>query len=139
MKVQIGGADKDKIRQLISSANRDSVDELNEIDRCLAITTQLYAGLLQEELICAWGLIPPTLMSDQAYLWLYTTPKVAEHTFLFVRKSQIAVQAMLEDFPRITGHTAVENRQAIRWLKWLGASFGEAEGGYMPFVIRAKH
>jgi hypothetical protein len=51
------------------------------------------------------------------------------------------VQEMLKLFPTITGHVKVGVESSIRWLRWLGAKFGEPEGPYMPFKIRAvvKH
>lgn len=105
---------------------------------CLKMSSHLWAGLTDGEIACVWGLIPPSLMSERAYLWLYTTELAEKHTFLLVRWSQIEVKKMLQEYPVIVGHAAANNPQAIRWLKWLGATFGEPEGLKVPFMIRAK-
>lgn len=108
------------------------------IKTCMAMSEKCWVGLVDGELACLWGLIPPTIMSEQAYLWLVVTPLVEDHKFVFVRHSQIMVKRMLEEYPRIVGHTAISNDRGIRWLKWLGATFSEPKGALMPFVIRRK-
>jgi len=40
---------------------------------CLLMSTIMWAGFIRGELACIWGVIPPTLMSNQAYAWLNTT------------------------------------------------------------------
>lgn len=115
------------------------VDEVKIFDTWLMRTTTIWAGFAAERLVCIWGLIPPTLLSDRAYLWLYTTEAIGEHVFLFIRHSQIAVEAMLLEYPIIVGHAAVGNDRAIRWLKWLGAVFDPPEGRLIPFTIRGKN
>jgi hypothetical protein len=45
----------------------------------------------------------------------------------------------LEMYPNIVGHVEMHNERAKKWLKWLGARFGEPDKGYMPFtIIRRK-
>lgn len=95
-------------------------------------------GYIDEELACVWGLKPPTLLSDRAYLWLYVTDVVKEHTFIFIRQSQIAVEKMLEDYTELYGRAEASNSKAFPWLRWLGAKFGEPNGTTIPFVIRRK-
>lgn len=105
---------------------------------CLMSTRHLWAGTVDGAVACVWGLVPPTLLSSQAYLWLYTTELVKEHTFLFVRHSQRAVEEMLDEYPTIVGHCIVGNNQAIRWVKWLGGVFNEPDGKKLPFMILRK-
>ena len=98
-----------------------------------------WIGKDDDEVLCYMGLIPPSLLSDQAYLWLRTTEAMQEHVFVFVRYSQRVISEMLQDFPLIVGHCEVSATKSIRWLKWLGANFGDSEGPLVPFTIRAKH
>lgn len=110
------------------------------IQRSIGNSTRVWAGLIDERLVAMWGLIPPTLMSDTAYLWLVTTKHLAQHQFLFIRYSQRAIDAMLEDYEEIVGHCLIENRRAQQWLRWLGAKFGEPiHGKVYPFTIRRHH
>lgn len=108
--------------------------------RSIMNSSRTWAGLVDNKLVAMWGLIPPTLMSDTAYLWLVTTKHLRGHQFLFIRHSQRAVEAMLEDYEEIVGHTLIENRPAQQWLRWLGAKFGDPIHGVVyPFTIRRHH
>jgi hypothetical protein len=101
----------------------------------VSISENLNIGKIDGKLICIWGVVPTTLLSDKAYLWLYTSPDMKGHEFLFVRKSQIAVKKMLEEYGELWGHTLRSNKKAIRWLEWLGAKF-EPNGDMLDFTIR---
>ena len=141
MNVFVERIDKSAIKVLISQANQQNMFKDNQrvLDYCLMLTTSLWVGKVDDKLVCTWGLIPPTILSNQAYLWLYATDAVKDHEFLFVRHSQIAIQKMLEEYELITGHAEVTATKSIRWLRWLGAEFGESDGNILPFVIRKKH
>ena len=107
------------------------------VGQCLAMSQRVWEARVDGELACIWGLIPPTLMSTQAYLWLHTTEVAAEHTFLLVRYSQLWVQHMLETYPTIVGHVARDAKRSQRWLQWLGARLGRPDGKLIPFTIEA--
>jgi hypothetical protein len=101
-------------------------------------SVEIYEGRLDGEVACVWGMIPPTLLSDSAYMWLLTTDIIAEHKFLFIRYSQRWVEEALKQWPTIYGDVIADNRAAKRWLGFLGAEFGYPQGGKIPFVIRRK-
>jgi hypothetical protein len=106
--------------------------------RSMVNSSQVWVGIDNDKVLAIWGLIPPTLMSDRAYLWLFTTKDFAGHEFILIRHSQRAMQVMLEEFPTIIGHGVVGATQSLRWLRWLGAKFGEPCGEFLPFTIKAK-
>lgn len=85
-----------------------------------------------------WGLIPPSLLSEQAYLWLHTTEAAKAHAFIFVRHAQRQMEAMLQMYPTIVGHCDVRQPQSIRFVRLLGAQFSEPDGLKVYFVIRKK-
>jgi hypothetical protein len=101
-------------------------------------STEIYYGLVDGEPACVWGFIQPTVLSTTAYLWLLTTDIAAEHKFLFVRHSQLFIKEALEHWPTIIGNTAIDDRKAIRWIKWLGGAFGDPDGRWLPFTIRRR-
>jgi hypothetical protein len=43
------------------------------IKASVARSSDTWAGLVDEEVACVWGLIPPSILGDKAYLWLITT------------------------------------------------------------------
>lgn len=105
---------------------------------CIHRSVDIRQGLLNGKVACAWGLIPPTLLSDTAYLWLLTTDIVVEHKFLFIRHSQRYIEEALKKYPTIIGDVIGDNRSAMRWLQWLGAEFAPQVLGRTPFTIQAK-
>lgn len=141
MSLTIRPVDKDETKRLIFSATSGTLSEADrtQLHKCLALTTDLWVGSFDGILLAAWGLIPPTLLADRAYLWLYTTPHVGDHTFVFVRQSQRALEYMLKLYPIIEGHTQADAGDSIRWLKWLGAEYGTPIGKLIPFQIKAKN
>ncbi len=112
-----------------------SVDQ-ETMERTLRNSSHIWLGLDDNRALGLWGLIPPTLLSDRAYLWLYTTKYLDDHKFMFIRHSQRAVQEMLEQFPLIVGNTLASNIKAIRWLRWLGAEFVPSDNPVLYFEIK---
>lgn len=106
--------------------------------RWLAATSNTWVGLVEGEIACMWGIVPPTLLSSRCYLWLFTTEALKGNEFIFIRRSQRWVEGLLNDFSEIIGHVRVGQDQSIRWLRLLGAKFHEDEGPFIPFTIRAK-
>ena len=88
-------------------------------------------------LVCIWGLIAPTLLSNEAYLWMFTTNQLHSHTFMFVRHSRLVTEEMLKHYPVIVGHCAISADKARRWIEWCGGKFGKPDGQLIPFEIRA--
>jgi hypothetical protein len=105
------------------------------MDFCLLMSTGMWAGFIDGELACIWGVIPPTLMSNQAYLWLYTTDVIKEHQFILIRHSQRVMEEILKEYSSVVGHAIIGSDKSIRWLKWLGAEFGPPQGIALPFRI----
>lgn len=138
MTVSIDRSRRQKANDLIHHSPHISLgkNEQEIMDYCLRMSESIWTGTVDGKLACMWGLIPPSLMSFQAYLWMMHTPLVEEHTFLFVRYSQLAMKEMLEEYEVIVGHVEAEQDRSIRWLRWLGAVFGEPVGKKIPFTIR---
>lgn len=139
MKTRIETVTKTNISQLISDSlgGKLTDEESRNIVRCADCTTTVWVGYIDDELVCIWGLVPPTLLSDMAYLWLHTTDRVKDHEFIFVRRSQRAIKEILTIYPSIVGQCEVGAKRTHRWLKWLGAEFGYPEGKHVPFIIKA--
>ena len=114
----------------------DNANAVSILNNWWIASDKVWAGMVDGEIACLWGLAPPTFLSENAYLWLLTTDIVEEHKFLFIRYSQRYVEEMLKVYPKIVGHVEVNNLQAVRWIRWLGAKIGEPENGFRPFTIR---
>ncbi len=108
--------------------------EAEVLDYCQTLG-EVYTGYVDGEFVCCWGLIPPSFLSNQAYLWMWAPEKI-KHQFIFVRQSQLQIEKMLQHYDAIVGHCKTSSTSAHRWLKWLGAEFDPPRDGVMPFVIR---
>ncbi len=139
-KTKIELVTKTDAARLISRSMGDKLTDegRKNLAKCSDCTTTVWAGYVDEELVCIWGLVPPTLLSEMAYLWLHTTEGVKDHEFIFVRRSQRAIQEVLKMYPLIVGHCEVGSPRSVRWLKWLGAVFAQPEGKMIPFMIKAQ-
>ena len=127
------------ISDLISSTTGLKLDsnKLGILHFC-QLMGETWTGYVDGRLVCCWGLIAPSMLSNQAYLWMYTTDAVRDHQFLLVRHSQKVIEGALRDYEVIVGHCLVDAKDSIRWLKWLGATFGEPDGHAIPFAIRRR-
>ena len=105
------------------------------IDDCHKKSFTTWVGYNGTELVCAWGIIPPSVLSDEVYLWLYATGAIKTNQFLFIRQSQIIIQRLLMEYRAVVGHVKADAVSSKRWLKWLGAEFGPAKAGFLPFRI----
>lgn len=112
-------------------------DQFEMLDYCQTLG-EVYTGYIDGQFSCCWGLIPPSFLSTQAYLWMWA-PEPMKHQFVFIRQSQIQIKKMLERYDEIVGHCAIGARSSKRWLQWLGAEFSVPEGNLATFVIRKSH
>ncbi len=135
MKASIRYLNHMDISQLITN----EVDESDQprLYECLFLSKDVRVGRVDGKLVCIWGVVPPSLMSNRAYLWLYVHERIKEYEFLFIRRSQLAVKEMLRDYDELYGVTDPHQRKTLRWLKWLGAQF-TPNGKMLDFSIRKQ-
>src|SRR5258708_12207330 len=137
MSVQIESINRQQTRDLILSARGGILTELESktLDACLGFATHLWIGQVDGKMVCAWGLVPPSLLAEEAYLWLYSTPEVADHKFVFVRYSQLVMKEMLRIYPRIVGVTDIKSTNSTPCLTCLRANFVHNSAPHTPFSI----
>lgn len=100
---------------------------------------EAWIAFYAEQVLGCWGLVPPSLLSDVAYLWLHATAAAEDHVFMITRQSRIEIERVRSRYPRIWGHCLVADRKAQRWIRWLGADFGEPIGQLIPFTLKAAN
>ena len=137
MKVEVASA-KDIDFKLIPRVELD-LHAWSVIGDCYKRSDERWIGTVDNKIACMWGLIPPTFLSNVAYIWLYHNQLVEDHKFLFIRHSQRHMEVMLRIYPNIEGDCLIGNASGLQWLKWLGADFGMPNSHFIPFKIRAKH
>ncbi len=107
--------------------------EAEMLDHCQRLG-EVWVGYVDGHFVCCWGLIPPSFLSNQAYIWMWAH-KNLPHQLVFIRHSQIQVKKFLSRYASITGHCKTNNASAQRWLRWLGAEFDMPDGDLRTFVI----
>jgi len=138
MKVEIGRASFWELHEALGNSRLRSIAGVEQkLDYLAMLSQYVWCGKVDGEIICAFGVIPPCAIATTAYLWSISTDKVEEHKFLFVRYSQRMIEMIQKEYPTIIGHVG-PNDKAIRWLRWLGAKFGEPTEKGIPFVIERK-
>ena len=130
-------ATRDLILQMKGGILTDA--DYQALDACTAFASHLWVGHIRGAPCFAYGLVPPTLLSDHAYLWLYSTDAVEEYKFLFVRHSQLVITELLKVYPVIYGVCDITQPKSIRWIKWLGGKFGAPGKTHISFVIEASN
>lgn len=104
--------------------------------RSLKNSPDAWVAYHETDLVGFSGIIPPTLLSDTAYFWLYATALFAKHPIACTRVSRRLVQDALNCYPVLVGHCTA---RSSRWLRWLGAElFPPIDSGFIPFEIKAR-
>lgn len=138
MKVKIERIDNPGMIDAITNGLPE--DKKRRMNECLKTSSVVWLGLADGKIACVWGVALPTIMSNRAYLWLWTSDIVKEHPFVFIRRAQIIVEKLLEEYEYVMGVVDVNepgSASSVRWLKLLGARFSEpTEKGLIPFRIR---
>lgn len=99
-----------------------------------AVSGEVWAGYVDDTLVACWGIIPPSFLAEEAYLWMLDLP--VRHPIILARYSREVISTLLERWSAIHGHCLAETEDSCRWLRWLGAEFGTPEKGFVPFTIR---
>lgn len=101
----------------------------------IRVSQKVYAGIVDDDIVCVWGVIRQSLLSDRGYMWLMVTERADEHKFLIVRHSQRIIEELKKDYSILCGECLLDNHKAQKWMKLLGASFSFPEGNTVPFQI----
>lgn len=124
---------------LLSSGCLATLSEFNRdtMHRAVFNSDWVWIGDVNDEVFGFWGLIPPTLCSDRAYLWLYSTESLRKQKLAFIRRSREVTAELLTHYPILVGHGRAGDANSLRWLRWCGAQFSEPVGELVPFEIRS--
>jgi hypothetical protein len=90
--------------------------------------------------LAAWGLGLISALGGIGGPWMLSTPLIERDRRAFLRESRRQVAEMRQLCPILRGLVDARYRGAVRWLGWLGFSFGapiEIGGApFLPFEMR---
>jgi hypothetical protein len=110
-------------------------DSLTDILRAGGLSDPIFRGDYRGHLLCVLGFIPPTILSSDAYLWMYSAPAVRLFPYVVGRWGWRVIDAAFHRYPCIVGHC---NRDSAHWLRRLGAEVGYGPGG-LVFKLEAAN
>lgn len=96
---------------------------IEEVDRSASAWSWIVAG----EVACMFGIVTPTLVSEEAYPWFFSTDLVDRYARQFARTCKELLPELLSRHPRLTGMVDARYALSVRWLEWLGATFDEPQ------------
>ena len=103
------------IHDIVSEADRDKI--VAAAKYAITLTAVWYGT----ELLCVYALIPTTLLSDQAYIWMFWTEAITRHKLVFARRAKRLTKELLGRYSTIVGHCTRPESQP--WLISVGATF----------------
>lgn len=96
-----------------------------------------YIGLCDNKPVWAYGINTKPLDGLGYCIWFLGTDAVSEHRKYFVIKSMETVRQWQKQYGQLWNAVHKNNTKAIRWLKWLGATFTPLEeiDGFFLFTL----
>lgn len=96
------------------------VAPLQALRMSLTRSTEAWAGTVEGEVACIFGVGPLSLLGGEGCPWLLGSDLMARHAMAFARRNRAMVARWLATYPVLRNHVDARNTQAIRWLGWLG-------------------
>ncbi len=110
-------------------------EKVNSLIGYMTMSDRTYVGTADDKIVCIWGVMRQSLLSDRGYLWLLTTEAAEDHKFLLIRYSQRIIETLLQRYAVLTGECQIGDARARKWMRFLGAEFSFPEGKTIPFQI----
>lgn len=129
----------DALQALENSSFADRYGSRKALSGYMVMSERTYVGAIDDEIVCVWGVMRQSLLSNRGYLWLFVTEAAEAHKFLLLRYSQRVIEHLLDRYHVLVGECSIGDSRAQKWMKFLGATFSYPEGEMVPFQIVGKH
>jgi hypothetical protein len=95
------------------------------LKRGFELSDKCYTGYADDKPFCMYGAVKLTQMSDIGCMWLLATDLIKHESVArgFIKGCRQNIIDMKKGYKYLTNYTHVDNEIAIRWLKWVGATF----------------
>jgi len=115
----------------LREADRDELEAATSIDvhtlikDSVEMSTYTQTGLIDDELVCMWGVCPISMIGRKGSPWMLSTTLIEKYPLTFLKRCKPVVKKFTESYTFLENHVDVRNTVAIHWLKWLGFKFDE--------------
>ena len=106
----------------------------NAVKTSVDLSSYSKTGLVNDELVCMWGVCPISLLSGSGSPWMLGTDLITEKQRIFLRRSKPWLDDIRKDYRYLENFVDERNVLSIKWLKWLGFEMNEAE----PYGIHGE-
>lgn len=86
----------------------------------LECSTKVWTGWYEDIPVAMAGIVPINVLCGEALPWMVATTFVEQHVFAFMRASIKYLKEMQEAYPVLFNHVDPRNKNAVRYLRWLG-------------------
>lgn len=98
-------------------------DFLSIVEKSVRGSDWVKVGALADDTpACVFG-VAATGLDGVGIPWLLGTPAITKVAVEFLRANRAVVKDMNAKYPLLVNYVHTENRDAIRWLRWLGFTF----------------
>lgn len=127
-------------KELISPAICETIsaNDLQLMENAMSKSTDVWMVSDSGQMVGITGVAPDSLLAREAFIWNYTNPFNDRVSVGVMRATRQVVDHFLNQYPTLVGYCELPNAKAQRWVRWLGAEFGQLNGQLIPFMIKAK-
>lgn len=114
-------ADRREYDAMMSLPRREGLIDMRKRSR------RSHAVLVNGQAIMAYGILSRTVLSTDGHPWLVATSIIDEDRHLrreFAMRSRECAAELMRGYSHCSNFCDAKNLPVIRWLKWLGFSFG---------------
>lgn len=112
--------------------------------RSMSASSVCWAGLVDGEVVCIFGVCPASLLTGFGVPWLVATNRLERVQVTFLRHCRPVLSQMLAIYPRLENFVDTRNTAAKSWLHWLGFTlhepkpYGALQYPFHHFELRAN-
>lgn len=119
-------ADLNEVRAVGRKPMQSLLDGWERSDRCETV-------FVDEEPAAVWGVVPDDW--SRGCIWLLGTDRLTEKPLTFLRGAKRKLERVLQSYDKVENFVSETNTVHVRWLEWLGATFGKRHKiGGVPFI-----
>ena len=142
-KIEIRDVEEGDIAVLVRNMRDHDIQEVNAathmgisnaVQTSVDLSSYSKTGLVNDELVCMWGVCPISLLSGSGSPWMLGTDLIKEKQRIFLRRSKPWLDDIRKDYRYLENFVDARNTLSIKWLKWLGFEMDEAE----PYGIHGE-
>ena len=125
------------VEYLTDKLRSEDINELKALGRTSETTLinsfkqshLVWVGMFEDKPFCVFGVAAKTLLSSTGYIWLLGTDDMKDKRialqYLYGCKDYF--KEMFKFYDVLINYVHVENKTAIKWIKWLGAKLYKPE------------